>query len=116
MMQVKEFGSREYIDGGPMRNADPAWRDRPIAYYWLHMMWVVHPNLPGVGTNAEKCFCFHKSAIGHAYNADNLEARAGYDEEQDYSWSRCSIYMGSQLLQNSGVVVINHDGSALAAA
>jgi hypothetical protein len=73
----------------------------------------VHPNLPGVGTSAEKCFCFHKSAIGHAYNADNLEARAGYDEEQDYSWARCSIYMGSQILQNSGIVVINHDGSSL---
>ena len=113
MMQVKEFGSREYIDGGPTRHADPAWRDRPIAYMWLNMMWIVHPNLPGVGTNAEKCFCFHKSAIGHAFNADNLEARAGYDEEQDYSWSRCSIYMGSQLLQNSGIVVINHDGSSL---
>ena len=116
MMQVAEFSSRDYIDGGPMRNADPAWRDRPISYFWLGMHWVVHPRLPGAGTAAEKCFCFHKSAIGHAYNADNIEARAGYDEEQDYSWSRCSIYMGSQLLQNNGVVVINHDGSALAAA
>ena len=116
MMQVREFASREYIDGGPTRNADPAWRDRPIAYYWLGMMWIVHPRLPGAGTNAEKCFCFHKSAIGHAYNADDLEARAGYDEEQDYSWARTSIYMGSQVLQNSGIVVINHDGSALAAA
>ena len=116
MMQVKEFASREYIDGGPTRNADPAWRDRPVAYMWLGMMWIVHPRLPGAGTAAEKCFCFHKSAIGHAFNADNLEARAGYDEEQDYSWARCSIYMGSVLLQNSGVVVLNHDGSALAAA
>jgi hypothetical protein len=116
MMQVKEFASREYIDGGPTRNADPAWRDRPVAYMWLGMMWIVHPRLPGAGTAAEKCFCFHKSAIGHAFNADNLEARAGYDEEQDYSWARCSIYMGSVLLQNSGVVVLNHDVSALAAA
>lgn len=116
MMQEAEFASRDYIDGGPTRNADPAWRDRPISYFWLGMNWIVHPRLPGAGTNAEKCFCFHKSAIGHAYNADNIEARAGYDEEQDYSWSRCSVYMGSVLLQNSGVVVINHDGSALAAA
>jgi len=116
MMQEVEFASRDYIDGGPTRNADPAWRDRPISYFWLGMNWIVHPRLPGAGTNAEKCFCFHKSAIGHAYNADNIEARAGYDEEQDYSWSRCSVYMGSVLLQNSGVVVINHDGSALAAA
>jgi hypothetical protein len=116
MMQEPTFSSRDYISGQPFNNADPAWRDRPVAYMWLGMMWIVHPRLPGAGTNAEVCFCFHKSAIGHAYNSDNIEARAGYDEEQDYSWSRCSIYMGSVLLQNSGVVIINHDGSALAAA
>jgi hypothetical protein len=40
----------------------------------------------------------------------------GYDEEQDYSWARASVFMASKLLQNSGVVVINHDGSAFVAA
>ncbi|MCA9245235.1 MAG: hypothetical protein KDA32_14860 [Phycisphaerales bacterium] len=116
LMQTKEFASREYINRAPLENADPAWRDRPLMYYWLGVTWMVHPRLPGVGTSAEKCFMWHKSAIGHAYNSGDLEARAGYNEEQAYSWARTSIYMGSQLLQNSGVVVMNHDGSALVAA
>jgi len=116
MMQVTEFSSRDYVGGPPMDKADPAWRDKPRGFYWLDMLWVVHPNLPGKATSAEKCFIYHKSAIGHAYNASNLQALAGYDEEQDYSWARCSIFMGSALLQNSGVVVVNHDGSALVAA
>ena len=119
MMGENDFSSRDFTMNGPFDGADPAWRDRPQAYRWLGMNWCVHPNLTGgggPGSATEETYMFHKSAIGHAYNADDMEARAGYDEEQDYSWARCSIYMGSQLLQGSGVVIIAHDGSALAAA
>jgi hypothetical protein len=31
--------------------------------------------------------------------------------ENAYYWARSSIFMGSALLQNSGVVAVNHDGS-----
>ncbi len=119
MMGENDFASRDYTMNGPFDNADPAWRDRPQSYRWLGINWCVHPNLTGgggPGSATEETYMFHKSAIGHAYNADDLEAKAGYDEEQDYSWFRTSIYMGSQLLQNSGVVIVAHDGSALAAA
>jgi hypothetical protein len=119
MMGENDFSSRDYTQNGPFDAADPAWRDRPQSYRWLGMNWCVHPNLNGgggPGSATEETYMFHKSAIGHAYNADDLEMRVGYDEEQDYSWARCSIYMGSQLLQNSGVVIVAHDGSALVAA
>lgn len=119
--ETTEFSSSDYVGKNPLNAADPAWRDQPREYFWMGVFWVVHPELPGsVGAGgdgtAEKCFMFHKSAIGHAYNADDLEALAGYDEEQDYSWARTTIFMGSKLLQNSGVVVMNHDGSDLVAA
>lgn len=120
MRQTKEFSSAEYIgtkEGKkPWESGDPSWRDKPIAYVWMDAVWIVHPNLPGKGTNAEKCFLYHKSAIGHAVNKDGIQSPVGYNEEQAYSWARCSVDMGSQLLQNSGVVVMNHDGSALVAA
>jgi len=38
----------------------------------------------------------------------------GYNEEQDYSWARASMFMGAKLLQNTGDVVITSDGSAYA--
>jgi hypothetical protein len=117
MRQTKEFSSAEYVGGKkPWESGDPNWRDKPIAYFWMGVVWIVHPHLPGKTTNAEKCFLYHKSAIGHAVNSAGIQSPVGYDEEQDYSWARCSIDMGSQLLQNSGVVVMNHDGSALVAA
>jgi hypothetical protein len=116
LMQTKEFASKEYIGRGPMEQNDPAWRDKPLMFYWLGVTWCVHPRLPGVGTAAEKCFMYHKSAIGHAYNSEDLQARAGWNEEQAYSWARTSINMGTQILQGTGIVVINHDGSAHVAA
>ncbi|HEX9659068.1 MAG TPA: phage capsid protein, partial [Rhodothermales bacterium] len=64
LMQTTEFASREYINRGPFENADPAWRDQPLMYIWLGVSWCVHPNLPGAGGAAEKCFMYHKSAIG----------------------------------------------------
>lgn len=116
LLQTKEFASREYINGAPIPGADPAWRDRPSVYRWLDVNWVVHPNLSGKGTSAEKCFLYHKSAIGHAVNTGGIQTAVGYDEEQDYSFARTSAFLGSNILQNSGIVVINHDGSALVAA
>lgn len=116
MRQTKEFASAEYVGGKkPWESGDPSWRDKPYAYFWLDMVWVVHPNLPGKGTSTEKCFFFHKNAIGHAMDTAGIQALAGYDQEQDYSWARTTVYAGAKLLQNAGVVIFIHDGSALVA-
>jgi hypothetical protein len=114
LMQIKEFASREYINKPPTDGADAAWRDKPMSYFWLGINWIVHPNVAGVGTSSETCFLFHKSAIGHAIDTGGIESPVGYDEEQAYSWARCSVSMGPKLLQNTGVIEMTHDGSALA--
>lgn len=113
LMQTKEFASREYTNKLPTDNADPAWRDRAMSYFWLGVNWIVHPNVVGVGTAAESCFMYHKSAIGHAIDTAGLDSPVGYDEEQAYSWARCTAHMGSKMLQNTGIVEMIHDGSAL---
>ncbi|BES72166.1 hypothetical protein RE428_31840 [Marinobacter nanhaiticus D15-8W] len=115
LQQLKEFNSADYVSDRKLDGSGA--RQLMQGYYdWNGMKLIVHPNLPGKGTNAEKCFLYHKSAIGHAANLEGMDSAVGYDDEQDYSYARATIYMGSKLLQNSGVVVINHDGSAFAAA
>jgi hypothetical protein len=113
LMQIPEFANRLWINKPPTDGADAAWRDKPQMYWWNGAMWIVHPNLPGVGTNAEQCFAYHKSAIGNAFDTAGLETPVGYDEEQAYSWARASAHIGTKVLQNSGIVLINHDGSQL---
>lgn len=115
LLQVAEFGNADYVSMKPVDSGATAWKDRVGFYRWLGVNWIVHPNLPGVGTSAEKCFMYHSTAIGHAFDTEGFQTPVGYDEEQDYSWARASAFMGSKLLQSTGVVVLNHDGSALVA-
>lgn len=113
--QAPEFANAQYVEMKPYAGQEMSWRDKPMAYRWRNCLIIEHPNLPGKATAAEKCFLYHKSAIGHAANTGGVETPVGYDEEQDYSYARASVFMGAKLLQNSGIVVINHDGSAYAA-
>lgn len=108
LMQTKEFASADYVNNKPFANGMTMFR-------WAGVNFIVHPNLVGKGTAAEKCYMYHKSAIGHAVDKAGMQMVVGYDEEQDYSYARASAFMGSKLLQNEGIVVLNHDGSSFAA-
>lgn len=112
--QAPEFASADYISMRPYAGDDPSWRDQPMAYRWRNALIIEHPNLPGKGTSSEISFMYHKNAVGHAADTAGMQSPVGYDEEQDYSFARCTMYMGAVLLQNTGVVVITADGSAYA--
>lgn len=109
LMQTTEFSSADYVDVKPF--VGPARK----MLRWYGVNWIVHPRLPGAATSAEKCFIWHKDAMGHAADSAAMDVAGGYNEEESYYWARASMFMGAKLLQNSGVVVINHDGSAFAA-
>lgn len=108
LMAVKEFASADYVNNKPFENNLTMFR-------WNGINFIVHPNLTGKGTTAEKCLFYHKSAIGHACDMQSIDTAADYNSEHSYSWARASAFMGSKLLQNAGVVVVTHDGSAFAA-
>mgnify|MGYP000871628518 CR=1 FL=1 len=110
LMQTKEFTSRDWVDMQLPFIAGAPGMAKVVR--WAGFNLIEHPRLPGAGTDAEKCFAFHKSAIGHAINTGEMDVKAGYNEEDDYYWARATMFMGSKLLQNKGVVVVNHDGSA----
>ena len=112
--QAPEFSSADYINMRPYAGDDPSWRDTPMAYRWRNVLIIEHPNLAGKGTSSEKSYMYHKNALGHAADTKGMQSPVGYDEEQDYSFARCTMYMGAVLLQNSGIVVITADGSAYA--
>lgn len=112
--EAPEFSSADYVNVKPYAGDEPSWRDSPMVYRWRNALIVEHPNLPGKGTTSEKSFLYHKSAVGHAANTSGMDNVVGYDEQQDYSYARCSIFMGSVLMQSAGVVEITADGSAYA--
>lgn len=107
--QIPEFASADYVDVKPM--AGPIRRFRR----WNGLNWITHARLTGVKTNLEKCYMYHRNAIGSAVDKAGLATPVGYDEEQDYSWARASGFFGSKLLQQTGIVQMKHDGSAYVA-
>ena len=84
-----------------------------MAFNWYGVNWIVDAGLPGVGTASSSCFMYSRQAIGHACDNESVSTHVGYDEKNDKSWCRVSTYMGSKLLQNSGIVKMLHDDSAL---
>lgn len=112
LMQTTEFSNAQYVDVKPFAQTNPQISGR---FQWAGVEWTVHTGLTGLGTAAEKCLMWNKMAIGQAADTKGLQTPVGYMEEQDYSYARASIFMGAKALQNSGIVVINHDGSSFAA-
>lgn len=110
LMQTKEFSSADYVEVKVFGSKTKRMRR------WYGINWMIHPNLTGVGTSTEKCYMYHRNAIGHAANTKEMDVAVGYDEKHALSWSRATLYHGSKLLQNTGVVQMKHDGSAHVAA
>jgi hypothetical protein len=107
LTQAGQFTSKDYVSDNKFEAIG-----RQKMFHWQNINWVVSTALSGLGTNAEKCIIWHYNAIGHALDKEALQPVIGYNEEQAYFFSRISATMGSKLLQNNGVLIINHDGSA----
>ena len=110
LMGLNQFTSSDYIQLQPFENVS-----KSRAFNWYGVNWIVDAGLPGVGTANSTCFMYNKKAFGHACDAETISTFVGYDDKNDKSWARCSTYMGSKLLQNSGVVKMPHNDSALSA-
>ncbi len=104
LMQTKEFSNAMYVNNKPFENVQSMFR-------WAGVNFIVYNVISGIGTAAELCYMYHKTAIGHAMDTKSIESLVGYMEEQDYSWARTTGYMGAKLLQTKGVVIMKHDGS-----
>ena len=109
LMQNTEFSNGEYVDMKPF--SGPARK----MFRWAGVNWIVSSRVTGIGTASEVCYMFHRSAIGYAVNVGEEKIAASYDEKQDTSWSRATVYHGAKILQNTGIVKITHDGSAFVA-
>jgi hypothetical protein len=108
LMGLNQFTSSDYIALKPFEGVS-----KSRAFNWYGVNWIVDAGLPGVGTASATCFMYNKKAIGHACDSEGIKTFVGYDEKNDKSWARCSTYMGSKLLQNSGVIKMPHNDSAL---
>lgn len=110
LMQMPEFASADYVSVLPMEGGAARNYRR-----WMGSNWIVSALVTGVGTASEVLYNFHRSALGYAMNMGAEKIAIGYDEKQDTSWSRATIYHAAKILQNNGIIKVAHDGSAAVA-
>lgn len=104
LLTFDEFTSADYIESKPLVGLA---QERPKM--WLGAKHIMHTGLPGMGTATATNYIFAKPAVGHAIAQGEIQAVAGYDDEDDYSYSRHTIYDGSILLQQDGVIKLVTD-------
>lgn len=108
LMQDDSFANAQYVDVKPLVGPDRK------MLRWAGVNWMVSPLVTGVGTSNELCYMWHRNALGYAINVGEESIDIGYDNKQDTSWSRATVYHAAKILQNTGIVQIKHDGSAFA--
>jgi hypothetical protein len=108
LMQSDTFAHADYVDVKPLVGPDRK------MLRWAGINWMVSPLVTGVGTSNELCYIWHRNALGYAVNVQEESIAIGYDDKQDTSWSRATIYHAAKVLQNTGIVQVKHDGSAFA--
>jgi len=120
LMAVKEFSSADWVNVKPGVQF-PGWtaydnkKSGQGWYDWMGVKWIVSNQVAGVGTASETCLMFHRAAIGYAVDTKGVDSAIGYDEKQQMSWARCSLFHGAKMLQNNGIVRMMHNGSAFVA-
>lgn len=109
LMTLTQFTSSDYITGlEAFKNVS-----KSKAFNWNGINWIVDSEVSGVGTASATCYIYNRNAIGHACDMERIQTLVGYDEKNDKSWARCTTFMGSKLLQNTGVVKITHDDTTI---
>lgn len=108
LMTIPEFASVDYVADKPLVGYGV---DKPKI--WMGAMHMMHNGLPGKGTATASNFIFAKAAVGHAVATGEIQVAAGYNDEDDYSYSRHTLFDGGLILQQSGVIEVITDDTAV---
>lgn len=98
--------SMDFVDRKPLMKG---W---DLPFNFVGATHIKHTGLTGVGTGTASMYAFAKPALGHAINQGDIRTSIGYDDEDDYSFARHTIFHGAAILQQSGVLQLTHDDSA----
>ena len=109
LMQLPTFTSADYVDAKPLTGpARKIWR-------WAGVNWIRSSRVQGLGTASEYLYIWHRNALGYAVNIGEERVSLGYEEKQQVSWTNATVYHAAKILQNSGIIKLTHDSSAIVA-
>ena len=112
LQNIAGYASQDYVAARPLENGGNQFANQIMIKRWLNATWIVHPNLPGVGTTSCTTYCFHRRAVGCAMPSTQIRYGAGYDDEDHYHYCSATLKAATKILQNPGIIKFLHNDEA----
>ncbi len=110
LLQLNAYSSADYISTKPFENPNQFENMRKLRSF-LNVGFIVHPNLPGVGSATCTTYLVHRPALGLAMPQGQIKYAAGYDDQDHYHYCSSTLKAGSKILQDAGILKFVHDDS-----
>ncbi|MEM8973970.1 MAG: phage capsid protein [Pseudomonadota bacterium] len=108
-----QYSSQDYVNVKPYSEGDQlTYGNKRQIRVFADIGLITSPLLPGMGTNAAKCFIFHRNAVGCAKPTEQMITTAGWDDQDHFHYCSSSIKLGHKILQNGGIFEVVHDDTA----
>jgi hypothetical protein len=115
LTDITSFANADYVNFGGESPVESGLPSLGRFKNWMGLNWGMHTGLTGKGTSTATCLAWHKQAIGYATSPRGIDPAAGYDDKQDTSWRRTTIFHGAVKLFNSAIVKFTHDDTTVLA-
>ncbi len=102
LLSLEEFVNADYVGKEALPYASAT-----QAKEWLGTIWIPHSGLP-VASDIRSCFWYHRTAIGHAVNAD-VQTDVTWHGDRASHFVNNMMSQGAGLIDGNGVVTINCD-------
>ncbi len=112
LQNIKGYASQDYVSGRPLETGGNQFQNQVMVKRWLNVTWIVHPNLPGVGTASCATYLWHRRAIGQAMPSSQIKYGAGYDDQDHYHYASATLKAATKILQQPGLLKFLHNDLA----
>lgn len=112
LQNIQGYASQDYVSVRPLETGGNQYTGQVMMKRWLNVSWIVHPNLPSVGTSSCTTYIWHRKAIGSAVPSNQIRYSAGYDDQDHYHYASATLKHGHKILQNTGILKFLHNDLA----
>lgn len=112
LQTIQGYTSAEYVSTKPLETGGNQYDGSRKIKSWLGCGWIVHPNLPSVGTASCTTYLVHRSALGLAVPSQRIQYEFGRIPGELADCAVAGLMMGAKILQNAGILKFLHNDAA----
>jgi len=112
LQTIQGYTSADYVSTKPLESGGNQYNGQRKIKNWLGAGWIVHPNLPGVGSSSCTTYLVHRRALGLAVPTNRMQYEFGRIPGELADCAVAGLMMGAKILQNAGILKFLHNDAA----